>query len=503
MPSHDLSWLVGELRALAGDLNTDAAPPLIVAIDQGGHATRAIAFDVRGRQVAESFVPISTYRSGTERVEHDATEVSESMRTALADLHRTLGGEADRVAAAGLATQRSSIACWDVRTNKALGPVLSWQDRRNAALVERLRGHERAIRARTGLVLSPHYGASKLRWCLDHNEKLQDSMAKTRYALGPLAAWLLRSNLEEHPHLVDAVNAARTQLLDIRACDWSQDMLALFGVPRHLLPAVVSNRHAYGHVAFGARRVPLVLCTGDQSSMPFAHGRPAADTIYLNIGTGAFVQRVCGTVDVPDGLLASVLWHDGGAGRTLYAIEGTVNGAGSAIDWLDERLGGDKRPAWAHRAALALTRTQAASVHPPLFMNGISGVGSPYWRARFESRFSGSGSEIEQLIAVVESIAFLICVNVECMREGATRILASGGLSDSDYLCECVAALSGLPVDRTSLRESTATGLAYLIAGEPADWQPDATLERFAPIPDAALDRRFALWREEMRGSMS
>jgi glycerol kinase len=496
MPSKDLSWLVGELRALAGDLDSDGpTAPLIVAIDQGGHASRAIAFDIRGVAVAESFAPISTFRAGKDRVEHDALEVEESIRTALADLHLALGGESDRVVAAGLATQRSSIACWDLRTNKPLAPIVSWQDRRNATFVERLRPHEATIRQRTGLVLSPHYGASKIRWCLDELDSVREAAARKSLAIGPLASWLLRAHVQERPYVVDAANAARTQLLDIEACDWSKDMLSLFGVPRELLPSVVPNRHPFGHIKFGDRIVPLIVCTGDQCAMPFAHGRPDPNTIYLNIGTGAFVQRLS-TGAAPDGLLRSIVLRDDQQGRReLCAFEGTVNGAGSAIDWLNERIGIDT-----HRAAVSMTRAKVAPLTPPLFLNGVSGVGSPYWRAQFESRFVGEGNETERVVSVVESIAFLLCVNLERMHDGATRILASGGLSASDYLCECVATLSGLPVERTSLQESTATGLAYLVAGEPGDWQPQAKIERFTPATHAALSERFVRWREEMNG---
>jgi len=495
MPSNDLSWLVGELRALADDLDAnEAQPPLVVAIDQGGHASRALAFDVRGRLIAESFAPISTFRAGADRVEHDPLEIDESVRTALADLHQSLGAEAGRVMAAGLATQRSSIACWDTRTNKPLGPILSWQDRRNSGAVERLRAHEAMVRERTGLVLSPHYGASKMRWYLEHLDAARAAASKKTLAVGPLAAWLLRSHVKERPHVVDAVNAARTQLLDIGSAQWSEEMLALFGVARELLPAVVPNRHPYGHISFGDRLVPLVVCTGDQSAMPFAHGRPDADTIYLNLGTGAFAQRLTTSSETPTGLLASVLWLEAGdARRIATTIEGTVNGAASAIDWLNERVGIDT-----HRAALALTRASAAGTNPPLFLNGISGVGSPYWRPQFESRFIGEGDATERLIAVVESIAFLTCVNIERMGP-STRILASGGLAASDYLCDCIATLSGIPVDRTSLQESTATGLAYLIAGEPTDWQPEAKLGRFAPNEDPALRQRFDLWLAQMQ----
>jgi glycerol kinase len=498
--TNHLSWLVGELRALAGELSEDgASPPLLVAIDQGGHATRALAFDTRGRRIAEAYVPISTFRSGTDRVEHDALELGESVRTVLADLSQMLGDDARRVTAAGLATQRSSIACWDRRAAKPFARVLSWQDRRNAAFVAKLAEQEQTIRETTGLVLSPHYGASKLRWYAEHVEGVRSPSPKQRPAFGPLAAWLLHAILEEHPHCVDATNAARTQLLDIRACDWSDEMLALFGVRRELLPTVVPNRYEYGNVLFDDRLVPLVVCTGDQSAMPFAHGAPDAATIYLNVGTGAFVQRISDRA-APTGLLSSVLWHDGERG-TLRAIEGTVNGAGSAIDWLNERVdidAGAGSRAWAHREALAMNRAKLARAMPPIFLNGIAGVGSPYWRAQFESRFIGDGNDIERLMAVIESIAFLICENVAHVREGATRILASGGLADSDYLCECVATLSGLPVERTSLTESTATGLAYLIAREPADWQPEAQIERFDPEPQPELRARYERWRKEM-----
>lgn len=503
MPPENLSWLVGELRALAGDLTSDDAHrPLVVAIDQGGHATRALAFEAQGRLVAESFVPISTFRSGTDHVEHDAIEVDESVRAALSDLHQTLADEAGRVSAFGLATQRSSIACWDLRTHKPLAPILSWQDRRHAAYVEQLRPHEQTIRSTTGLVLSPHYGASKMRWCLENIDAVSAAAAKKSLALGPLAARLLHSQTNERSHVVDAVDAARTQLLDIRSHTWSSEMLDLFGIARELLPVVVPNRHDYGRVAFGDRLVPLVVCTGDQSAMPFAHGRPDESTIYLNLGTGAFVQRLSAAAQAPEGLLASVLWVDHGNDRAaLHAIEGTVNGAGSAIDWLNERIGIDtnvRTPAWTHRAALSMTRSQAANSRPPLFLNGVSGVGSPYWRAQFESRFIGDGNATERLLAVMESIAFLIVINIERMRAGATRIRASGGLAASDYLCECVATLSGLPVERTSLQESTAAGLAFLVANEPEDWHPDAKLEHFMAQPDPPLSERFERWRRAM-----
>jgi glycerol kinase len=489
-----LTWLVGELRALAGELNAADRPlPLALAIDQGGHASRVIAFDIHGQQLAEAFAPISTFRSGNDRVEHDAAEIADSIRTALADVANSLGDDIQRVVAAGLATQRSSIVCWDSRTGQPLSPVLSWQDRRAANLISALKEYEPMVRATTGLVLSPHYGASKLNWCLRNLDKVASANLSHRLSAGPLASYLLSALLSERPRLIDPANASRTLLWDVQTSTWSPQLLKLFDVPAGILPSCVTSRYGYGHIQFGSRTVPLVVCTGDQSAMPFATGTLEQDAVYMNVGTGAFLQCLAvedSTAD--DRLLRSVLWSDERA--MLRTQEGTVNGAAAALDWLNERVGIDT-----HRAALALTH-ENASEHVPLFVNALSGVGSPFWLPHAQSRFVGEGSDAALVQAVVESIAFLICANVSCMRASGTfrRVIASGGLSASNYLCECVAALTQLPVDRLMLREATATGLAYLVFGMPASWQSSAEAERFEPRAIVNLTERFEQWRKEM-----
>lgn len=485
----DLRWLVQELRSLAGELSDDAREPLLLAIDQGGHASRVIAFDTRGVHCAESFTPISTFRTGNDRIEHDPKEVIESIQTALEDLAQTLGSDAERVVAAGLATQRSSVVCWDKRNGKPLSPVLSWQDRRNARFVERMRDQAASVRAQTGLVLSPHYGASKLRWCLDEIAAVRTARDEKRLALGPLSSFLLYSLLDEHPYVVDPANASRTQLWDPQTRAWSTALAAQFGIPAELLPRPANTRHVFGHLTFAGKQVPLVVCTGDQSAALFAFGALEPETIYLNMGTGAFLQRVSESDDPR--LLRSVSYSD--EQDVVTTQEGTVNGAAAAIEWLNERVKLD-----AHRTVSALRRSSAHR-SPPIFVNGVGGVGSPYWKSDLESYFVGASSEAGQVQAVIESIAFLICRNLERMQEPpAQRVLASGGLSGSDYLCECIATLSGVRVERASLREATALGLAFLIADRPANWQPQISFETFEPIADADLSERYARWCQLM-----
>lgn len=497
MDNEELERITQNLRELAQELaeaQQAESARWVLALDQGGHASRALVFDTSGREILQAFAPITTLRTG-ERVEHDPHEMIESLRTVIDDVAQSLGADVDRLMAAGLATQRSSIVCWDRHSGAALTPILSWQDRRNAQLTDALHPQRERIQDLTGLVLSPHYGASKLRWCLDEVVAVQQAREQQRLAMGPLASFILYSLLEARPLVADPANASRMQLWDPATRDWSAELLQLFGVPLDALPQCVPTRHAYGELRIGHRTLPLTLCTGDQAAAPFARGALQRETIYLNLGTGAFLL-VPSSEDATHAApyLRSVLWSDDV--KVIYALEGTVNGAGSALDWLNERIGIDT-----HRAARSLNEGSLQHTDVPIFINGVSGVGSPFWLPHLESRFLGAGDETAKIAAVLESIAFLIAANLEGLAARQPRlkqIQAGGGLSESNYLCQCIADLSGYALARSGERELTAKGLAFLIAEQPDNWRAAPAGVSFAAKEHRELTTRYRRWREVM-----
>lgn len=467
---------------------------LYLAIDQGGHASRALLYDRHGHLHDTALVPVGTRRSADGlQVEHDPEALITSLRAAIDMVCSPLAGHPGRIVAAGLATQRSSMVCWDRSTGAALSPVLSWQDRRHAAWLARFEDRQAWIHTRTGLVLSPHYGASKMRWCLDHLPVVAAAARAGTLVMGPLASFILCRLLIERPLVVDPANASRTLLWDPRRGDWSDALLELFGIARDHLPRCVHSRHACGTLDTAAGPVPLGVCTGDQSAAPFAFGPLDPALAYINTGTGAFIQR-----SLPDRppdaprLLTSVVWSD--SGHTDFMLEGTVNGAGSAIEAWAAAEGCD--------AARALDELAAHEPpgEPPLYLNGISGLGSPYWLAAFDSRYLGSGGTLLRLLAVLESIVFLVRVNLDEMQPHSPPLahaVLTGGLSANRLFCQRLANLCRLPVWRSDEREATARGLAWLVAGSPAGWPRDPG-EYFQPRPDAALDARFGRWHEAM-----
>jgi glycerol kinase len=508
--SPDLQWLTSELSAIRRELTpAGESHALYLALDQGGTSSRAVLYDAVGREVALAHVPITTRRQG-DRVEHVPDELVQSLLTAARDACDSPLVAGRPIVAAGLATQRSTICCWDKRDGSALSPAISWADRRNARwLDEHLGLRANWVRMLTGLPLSPHYGASKLRWCLDELPAVKLALRDERLAAGPLAAFLLHQLCEaERPLLVDPANAARTLLFDPALLDWSAPLLEAFEIPREVLPACVGTAHDYGTLALpGPSRVPVRACSGDQSAALFAFGVPSPGTAYANVGTGAFVQRTLrdAAIALPHGLLKSVVFaHTDEARSALCCHEGTVNGAHAAIEWLRGRVALDVT-----RALGAIGSTELAESTTLLFMNGVGGLGAPYWSPDFPVEFltldgpvvkdRPAGSDMEQLAAVLDSIAFLIAVNVQAMERSAPlqRIVVTGGLASCDYLCDVLAEVTGLSVERPELHEATARGIAFLAAGQPADWQPAPLDRTFAPRGREAIRARFTRWREE------
>jgi glycerol kinase len=465
---------------------------VFVAIDQGGHATRASAYTATGALEGAALVTIATQRNALGHIEHDPAEVVASVRTALVELARLVRPE--QWAAAGLAVQRSSLVCWSADDGRALSPVISWQDTRNAAWLRGLARRAEDVQRLTGLTLSPHYGASKIRWCLDHLHEVRAAASQSRLRAGPLASYLLHRLLEERPLLADASTAARTLLWSPFERDWSEELLALFGIPRAVLPRATGTSHAFGTLACDGARVPLVVCNGDQSVVPFAAGALDFDAAYVNLGTGAFVLRPTPDPLRAPPLLTSVIRMDDRDAD--FVLEGSVNGAGAALDWFERHHG-----AAADRMLALLGNAELADEGAPFFLNGVSGLASPFWKPDFESRFVGDGTDLQLCRAVLESVAFLIKANLDEMdrhRPDPERLVASGGLAENGLICRMLACLAGVPADRGSDREATSRGLAYLVAGMPKDFQAPP-VERFEPDPDQRLLARYLKWLALMK----
>jgi glycerol kinase len=463
---------------------------LILAIDQGTYSTRAIIFDSRGRAVSMARESVALSRHSRTGVEQSPEEILRSMETVVDAVLHDPEVDPDRITTAGLATQRSSVLAWDRISGKPLSPVLSWQDRRVEGGLSALAEYDADIRQRTGLHLSPHYGASKLHWLLENVSAVNAALQAGTLVLGPLASFLLHHLTDNAHEAVDDANASRTLLWNLQTRAWDSSLLELFSIPPQVLPDCYPIIADYGTTCNGG--IPVKAVNGDQTAALYAQGKPPENTIVVNIGTGAFaLLPVSDPHSRPEGLLAGI--SQSSAQSANFYVEGTVNGAAAALEWaarqfevtaIEEHL-----PGWLEEVT-----------DPGLFINTVGGLGAPWWRAGPAPHFPDKDiSAPEAMVAVIESIVFLIQANVAlmCKLKPAVRtIRISGGLSRLDGLCQKLADLSGLAVHRPVQVEATARGIAWQAAGCPEDWPAMGAGETFASNSAPALRDRYLRFLE-------
>jgi glycerol kinase len=462
----------------------------ILAIDQGTHASRAVVFDTAGRILAVAMQPVALRRLDAVQVEQNAVEILQSVRGVIDTVLENISVQ---VKSAGLATQRSTLVAWDRETGEPLAPAISWQDRRAANLLQPYADRAAAIHAITGLPLSPHYLAGKIKWLLENDRAVQAAFQSGRLCVGPLASFLCANLLCGKPHVVDHSNAARSLLFDLRRLDWSPDLLALFEIPRSILPECRPTLASYGSLI--GHDIELCCVCGDQNAAIHAEGIPAADTALINIGSGAFVLQPAGA-NPPrhERLLGGIA--SSRDDHADYLLEGTVNGAGSAVDVMREQETEEE-------FRQLLTQWLAEVVDPPICINTIGGLGSPWWVDQAPMCFVPENADrAKRIVAIMESILFMLLDNLaEMARDSIQKIRISGGLSRLDGLCQRLADLAGIPVARTTDHEATARGVAWLALGSDQPWTQEQP-ELFTPRTNPALKRRYRHYRHVLLTSL-
>lgn len=453
---------------------------LYLGVDQGSHASRALLFDEQGNEVASAYEKVDLNRLQGGRVEQDAFQLITSINNVIDKVLRTY--DSSQVVACGIATQRSSVLSWS-KDGVANGAVLSWQDVRGGKLVEALQPHKVEIQKISGLPLSAHYGASKLRWLLDDDSNESGSLEPAY--LSPLVSFFLYHLIETKPYLVDHSNAQRTQLMDVNTLDWSSRLANLFGVAESALPTCRPMCTDYGVLA--KENIPVAAVCGDQNAAMFGVGKMSESTALVNLGSGAFILRTMRNNIPSKNQLSGIAYSDD---KTVhYVREATINGAGSALSWLEKKYN-------VQQIKQSLNGWIETVKHPPLFLNAVGGLGSPWWEQDVDPVFIGAdfNDKGALAVAVMESIIFMVRANLDLMvaESPLAKLRVSGGLSRSDGLCQTLSNLCAMPVERVDNPEATAKGVAWLAAGRPDGWLETDSVEQFKPDTNDALSQRYS-----------
>jgi glycerol kinase len=469
---------------------------MLLAVDQGTSATKAILVDHAGAIVARAAasVALATPRAGW--VEQSAEEIWRSVQAAVAQC--LADQDPSAVTAVGLSTQRESLVLWERGSGLPLGPLLSWQDQRTTADCERLRetGAGDLVADVSGLPLDPMFSALKARWLLDQYDPDRARSRRGELCLGTVDSWLLSRFGGEH--VIEVGNASRTQLLDVHARAWDPRLLELFGVPDGVLPRVVASTGPFPAVrGLSPLRegTPVTAVMGDSHAALFAHAGWRPGQVKATYGTGSSIMSVADPSTAGEGLCLTVAWQ---AGAPVYALEGNIRSSGATLTWLARLLGTTPE----ELAALAAPSSDGVHVVP-----AFGGLGAPWWDDAAVGLISGLsfGTRLPQIArAALESIAFQV-EDVVAAVDRATgevqTLLADGGATANRTLMQLQADTSGRRVERALAQDLSALGAAHL-AGRTAGVWSDEQLEglqrareRYDPVEDPhSRERRQTGW---------
>ncbi|MCW8890815.1 MAG: glycerol kinase GlpK [Sedimenticola sp.] len=441
--------------------------PLILSIDQGTTSSRAILFDKSGHSLFTTQQEFSQHFPESGWVEHDPEEI---WRTVLSVTRGAINAAKamDRpIASIGITNQRETTVVWERSSGKPIYNAIVWQDRRTAPRCTELKqaGHEQAVMDKTGLLLDPYFSGTKLAWILDNVPTARERAEQGDLAFGTIDCFLLWRFTKGRVHATDATNAARTLLFNIKTHRWDDDLLSLMNVPAAVLPEVRACSTAFGvtDTTLTGESFSIGGMAGDQQAAAFGQTCFHPGMTKSTYGTGCFVLANTGSTPLTSNnkLLTTIGYRLNG--ETTYALEGSIFVAGAAVQWLRDGLGLINSAEETEAIARTVEHNQGVYLVP-----AFTGLGAPHWDPDARGGLFGltRGTGIKEVVrATLESVCYQTHDLFNAMTEDGirpTHVRVDGGMVNNDWLCQFLADILNLTVQRPRQTETTALGAAYL-----------------------------------------
>ena len=458
----------------------------VLALDEGTTSARAILFDKNARAVATAQHEIPQIYPRPGWVEQDPMDIYANQYAALTECIAKSGISSDEIAAVGITNQRETTIVWEKSSGRPIYNAIVWQCRRTADICERLEreGYTEYIKTTTGLRPDPYFSATKLAWILDNVEGARERAEAGELLFGTVDTWLVWKLTDGEVFVTDRTNASRTMLCNIHTCEWDQKMLDIFGIPRVMLPNIVSSSEIYGYFDCMGSKIAISGMAGDQQAALFGQCCFEKGSAKNTYGTGCFLLTNTG----PDAILSShglltTVVATAKNEPVEYALEGSVFVGGALVQWLRDELHliNDSRDS---EYFASKVRDSGGVYVVPAF----TGLGTPYWDMRARGSILGltRGTGSNHIIrACLDAICYQTDDVLSSMRadmkahtrsSAISRLRVDGGASANDLMMQIQSDLSDVTVVRASNAEATATGAAFLAGLAVGFWSDRAEL---------------------------
>ena len=474
----------------------------ILALDQGTTSSRAIVFNRKGEIVGSAQQEFPQIYPHTGWVEHDPNEIMGSQVGVIAEALIRAGITSKDVAALGITNQRETTIVWEKKTGKPIYNAIVWQCRRTAQYCEKLKedGYDKLIYDKTGLVLDAYFSATKLKWILDNVSGARKRAEKGELLFGTVDTYVMWHLSKGKIHATDYTNASRTMLYNIHTLSWDDELLALFDIPKSMLPEVKPSSYNYGYAdpTIVGAKIPICGVVGDQQAALFGQLCIEKGSMKNTYGTGCFLLMNTGDAPVrSEGLVTTLA--AGCSNTPQYVLEGSVFMGGAIVQWLRDELRMIRNAADTEEYALRVADTNGVYLVP-----AFVGLGAPYWDANARGAVFGltRGAKKEHFIrAALESIAYQVYDVAKVMEKDLgspiTSLNVDGGASANNFLLQFQADILNTEVLRPKVIETTALGACYLAGLAVGFWSSIEEIKankqierRFCPTMDEAQRQR-------------
>lgn len=449
----------------------------ILALDQGTTSCRALLFDKKGNIVSTVQKEFTQYFPKPGWVEHDPMEIWSTQIGILAEATVKRGLSAENISAIGITNQRETLVIWDRITGEPVYNAIVWQDKRTSAYCDELKvqGKSQMIRQKTGLLLDSYFSATKAKWILDNVDGARKRAEAGELVLGTIDTWLIWNLTKGELHITDVTNASRTLLFNINTMQWDEELLALFTIPKSILPEVKQSSEIYGYTSTSlfASKIPISGIAGDQQAALFGQMCTKPGMVKNTYGTGCFMLMNIGEKPIlsKHHLLTTVAWKING--KTQYAFEGSIFIGGAVVQWLRDSLKLIKTSDEVEKLARSVKGSEGV-----YFVPAFAGLGAPHWNQHAQGSIFGltrGSTDAHIARAALESIAYQTMDVLKAMEADSgisiKELRVDGGATVNNLLMQFQADVLNTITVRPKNIETTAMGAAFLAGLAVGFWE--------------------------------
>lgn len=438
----------------------------IISLDQGTTSSRAVIFDNNSHIVEIVQKEFKQIYPKPGWVEHDPMDIYASQYSVMIEAIAKSSIDVSDIKGIGITNQRETTIVWNKKTGKPVYNAIVWQCRRTADIVEQMRNDnmEDYIKKNTGLVLDAYFSGTKLKWILDNVDGALEEAQKGNLLFGTVDTWLIWKLTNGKVFQTDYTNASRTMLFNIRTLKWDEKICSYLGIPMNMLPEVKNSSGDFGKVSLFGKDIPIAGVAGDQQSALFGQTCFESGDVKNTYGTGCFLLMNIGEkfVESKNGLITTIAaTYDE---KILYALEGSVFVGGALIQWLRDEMRFIVDASDSEYFATKVKDNNGVYIVP-----AFTGLGAPYWDMYARGTIFGltRGANRNHIIrASLESIAYQTMDVINAMKQDTNLEIKSlkvdGGASKNNFLMQFQADIIDTNVERASIMETTALGVAYL-----------------------------------------